>query len=319
MNKRKMGIRSQEARSELSFHFVPAQSYLVISIQTVYYILRRSTASQSSQYKKYQEPCLRIKQDVKPTPEGKLLIPHIDRLCLARNPYREAHYTSVYDEPIGTASHQSSPSLPDSPTPQKKTPASPSKSKSTPKKRTTAPSAKTEVTGTSFPSKKSPAKKAGGGGAGKAGATNITMAADVVKHALTLVNADELKVVAEKLGVDPVKLRDVSRIVSYGVGSIPTFRISRTDNDTSSGRAGYVTLVLEEELAVSPTVYAAETSPRARSGKFLIPVNLTLVLERSKRQIPSLESTTPSRTKGNEDVFGKRFRGSYLCDVRYGP
>jgi hypothetical protein len=37
------------------------------------------------------------------------------------------------------------------------------------------------------------------------------MAADVVKHALTLINADELKVVAEKLGVDPVKLRDVSR------------------------------------------------------------------------------------------------------------
>jgi hypothetical protein len=84
------------------------------------------------------------------------------------------------------------------------------------------------VTGHSSPSKKSPAKKAGGGGgggAGKAGATNITMAADVVKHALTLINADELKVVAEKLGVDPVKLRDVSQIVSYGADSIPTFRI----------------------------------------------------------------------------------------------
>jgi hypothetical protein len=51
------------------------------------------------------------------------------------------------------------------------------------------------------------------------------MAADVVKHALTLINADELKVVAEKLGVDPVKLRDVSQIVSYGADSIPTFRI----------------------------------------------------------------------------------------------
>jgi hypothetical protein len=30
-----------------------------------------------------------------------------------------------------------------------------------------------------------------------------------------------------------------------------------------------ITLVLEEELAVSPIVYAAETSPRARSGEFL--------------------------------------------------
>lgn len=43
------------------------------------------------------------------------------------------------------------------------------------------------------------------------------MAADVVKHALTLINADELKVVAEKLGVDPVKLRDVSRVFSNDV------------------------------------------------------------------------------------------------------
>jgi hypothetical protein len=132
----------------------------------------------------------------------------------------QAHYTSIHDELIGTASHQSSPSLPDSPTPQKKVPASPSKSKSTPKKRTTAPSVKSEVTGHSSPSKKSPAKKVGGGGgggAGKAGATNITMAADVVKHALTLINADELKVVAEKLGVDPVKLRDVSRVFSNDV------------------------------------------------------------------------------------------------------
>jgi hypothetical protein len=59
-----------------------------------------------------------------------------------------------------------------------------------------------------------------------------------------------------------------------------------------------ITLVLEEELAVSPIVYAAEPSPRARSGKFLIPVNLTLVLERSKRQIPSLESTTPKTNHG---------------------
>lgn len=39
------------------------------------------------------------------------------------------------------------------------------------------------------------------------------MAADVVKHALTLINADELKVVAERLGVDPIKLKDVSSVL----------------------------------------------------------------------------------------------------------
>jgi hypothetical protein len=140
------------------------------------------------------------------------------------------------------------------------------------------------------------------------------MAADVVKHALTLINADELKVVAERLGVDPVKLRDVSRIVSYDVDSIPTFRIGWTDNDTSSGHAAYDSL--EEELAVSRPYML---KPRARSSKFLIPctpVNLTLVLERSKRQIPSLESTTPRTKHGGR--FGERIEVDSLCDVRYG-
>jgi len=36
------------------------------------------------------------------------------------------------------------------------------------------------------------------------------MAAEVVKHALSLINGDEIKIVAEKLGADPIKLRDVS-------------------------------------------------------------------------------------------------------------
>jgi hypothetical protein len=65
------------------------------------------------------------------------------------------------------------------------------------------------------------------------------------------------------------------------------------------------TIVLEEELAVSPIVYAAETSPRARSSKFLIPCPPDLVLERSKRQIPSLESTAPSRTKATRMFLGR--------------
>lgn len=76
------------------------------------------------------------------------------------------------------------------------------------------------------------------------------------------------------------------------------------------------TIVLEEELAVSRPYML---KPRARSSKFLIPctpVDLTLVLERSKRQIPSLESTTPSRTRqrGGSEV---PMYAMYVMD--YGP
>jgi hypothetical protein len=69
-----------------------------------------------------------------------------------------------------------------------------------------------------------------------------------------------------------------------------------------------ITLVLEEELAVSRSYML---KPRARSSKFLIPcapVNMTLVLERSKRQIPSLESTTPRTNHGGR--IGERIEES---------
>jgi hypothetical protein len=42
------------------------------------------------------------------------------------------------------------------------------------------------------------------------GATNSSMAAEIVKHAITMIGPDELRMVADKVGADPIKLRDVS-------------------------------------------------------------------------------------------------------------
>jgi hypothetical protein len=113
-----------------------------------------------------------------------------------------------------TASSESSSSpLPPSPSPQK---ARPSKAKpkasTTPTKKKASGSVKEEVIGS--PSKSPVATKAkpvkAGSGTSSGGGTNITMATAVLKHAITLLTAEELRIVAEKVNADPVKLRDVS-------------------------------------------------------------------------------------------------------------